>query len=326
LYPTSTANYVLGIQGTSFSSPSVAGALALVLERRHQIRPEWVNNNYPIRSSTLRALAIHTADQAGPNPGPSFKFGYGLFNATSAVNLMAADASTGGATGAKPYVKEVLLPSSEVIQFKIHATSPTTPLKVTLAWTDPAGQSQTLNAVDQTTKRLVNDLDLRIYPPGVTSNFDPNAASTFKPWILNPDLVNKTASARGAAATTGDDSINNVEQVVVNPPSANANDYYIVRVTYKGALSGDQQWVSLIISGSDVPPVDFRITSFTKLLDGSFAIAWNAVVSGEYVVQTSQDLFTWTDVGGPYCANLESMSKIVKPSGPYSYYRIKRIY
>jgi hypothetical protein len=325
--PTWTSNYVIGIQGTSFSAPTVASGLALLLERRHQIRPEWENNDYPIRSSTLRALAVHTTDPATTNNGPSFKFGYGLFDAASAVNLMAADAITGGAGGAKPYVKDTILPSSEVIQFKVHATNSTVPLKVTLAWTDPVPLSgQTQNSVDQTTKRLVNDLDLRVYPPGVTNNFNPNAAGTFKPWILNADLTNKTAAARSAAATTGDDSINNIEQVVVFAPSTNAGDYYTVRVTYKGSLNGGQQWASLITSGNAVPIVDFRITSFTELMDGSFAITWNSVVGGVYYVQTSSDLFTWTDVGGPYVANLESMSKIVTPPGPYSFYRIKRVY
>lgn len=113
---------------------------------------------------------------------------------------------------------------------------------------------------------------------------------------------------------------------MVNSPSTGTNDYYTVRVTYKGSLSGGQQWASLIISGSDVPVVNFRITSFTQLQDGSFAITWNAVVGGVYYVQTSQDLFNWTDVGGPYSANLESMSKIVYPPGPYSFYRVKRVY
>lgn len=324
--PTWTSNYVIGIQGTSFSAPSVSGGLAMVLERRDQIRPDWESNGYPILSSTLRGLSVHTAQQAGTNAGPSFKFGYGLFNAEGAVNLMAADASSTSFGGAKPYVKEAILPSSQVIQFRIHATNSGTPLKVTLAWTDPAGTSQTLNSLDPTTKRLVNDLDLRIYPPGVTNSFNPSATNTFKPWILNPDLTNKTASARGAAATTGDDSVNNLEQVVVNSPSAGTNDYYTVRVTYKGTLNGGQQWASLIISGSDVPVVNFVITSFTQLQDGSFAIDWNSVVGGVYYVQISQDLFNWTNVGGPYSANLESMSEIVQPNGPYSFYRIKRVY
>jgi len=80
--------------GTSFSAPSVSGALALVLQRRHQLQPGWgaLSFGWPIRSSTQRGLAVHTAREAGPAAGPDFRFGYGLFDAVAAVNLMGADA------------------------------------------------------------------------------------------------------------------------------------------------------------------------------------------------------------------------------------------
>ena len=324
-FSTYTSNYV-AIAGTSFSAPSVAGALGLVLERRHQIRPEWAANSYPIRSSTLRALSAHTAKAATTNAGPSFKFGYGLFDAVGAVNLMAADASTGGGTGAKPYVKEVQLVQGQVVQFAVHATNPAVPLKVTIAWTDVPGPSQTLNSIDQTTKRLVNDLDLRVYPPG-TNVYDASASTTAKPYILNPDLTGKTAATRSAAATTGDDAANNLEQVVISSPSTNGT--YTVRVTHKGSLSsGNPQWVSIIISGTDVPAVNFTITSFTRQPDGSFIIDWNAVVGGVYILQTASSIVgPWTDASGPISANLESMSYYIPtPTADQGYFRFVRIY
>jgi hypothetical protein len=316
------------VSGTSFSAPTVCGGLALLMQKRAADRPEWVNNGYPMLSSTLRGLAIHTADQATTSPGPSYKFGYGLFDAAAAVNLMHQDDTSGdnpAANGPKPFVKEVQLntTTSTYIQFKMHAVSSTTPLKATICWTDKDGTGQTTGVVDQKGKRLVNDLDLRIYPPGTTT-FDPNAGSTFKPWKLNPDLDNKTAAVRGQAATTGDDSTNNVEQVVVSNPGTSGD--YIVRVTYKGTLVNGNQWVSVLLAGNTIPAVDFRITSFIQQPDGSFIITWNAVVGGEYTVQVSNDLFTWTDALGPISANLESISMLVHPSGPYQYYRIKRSY
>jgi hypothetical protein len=321
-----TYNYALW-SGTSFSSPSVASGLGLVLQERDQIRPEWATNAWPIRSSTLRALAIETADQVGTNAGPSYQFGYGLFDADNAVNLMAADAHSTDYGGAKPYVKESWLPSSvSEIQFNIQATNNSVPLKITLAWTDPAGPGVANGKEDDPTARLVNDLDLRVYPPG-TTNFDPNASTTFKPWILNPDLTNQTASARSAAATTGDDTRNNVEQVVVNSPLVGTN--YIVRVTAKNNLGSSGQWASIISSGNAVPTVDFRITNISNQGNGYYLITWNAVVGGIYRIQGSPNVFgPYTDATGDISANLESMSYTVQApnNNPDYFWRIARYY
>jgi hypothetical protein len=328
--PTLTYDYAW-VSGTSFSCPAVASGLGLILQERNIIQPTWQGNGFPVLSSTLRALAVHAADQAGTNAGPSYTFGYGLFDAQNAVNLLIADAvtATNPAAGFKPYIKEVDLPAGAYIQYNIYATNSSSPLKVTLAWTDPQGPAQATNVLNDPTPRLVNDLDVRIYPPGTTT-FSPNASTTYKPWILNPDLTNLTVSARSAAATTGDDTRNNLEQVVVNSPLTGTN--YIVRITYKGTLkdnaghTANDQWASLIMSGNLSTALPFIITAFIPQTNGDFIITWNAVVGGEYIIQTSTDLITWTDESGDINANLENMSELITPSGPYTYYRIKRIY
>ncbi len=248
-------------------------------------------------------------------------------NTMDAVNLMNADVTapeSPAGNGPKPYVKEVLLSATTFIQFKMRATSTATPLRATICWIDPAGPAQTLNTVDEQTIRLVNDLDLRIYPPGTTV-FNPSASTTAKPWILNPDLTGQNPTTRASAATTGDDIRNNVEQVVQNSPVT--TDDYILRVTHKGStLSGGQQWVSIILSGNNIPAVDFRITSFIQQPDGSFIITWNAVVGAIYRIQGSSDLVVWTDLTGDISANLESMTRLVQPNGSYYFYRVKRLY
>jgi nucleotidyltransferase/DNA polymerase involved in DNA repair len=328
--PTVTYDYAW-VSGTSFSCPAVASGLGLILQERNIIQPTWQGNGFPVLSSTLRALAVHAADQAGTNAGPSYTFGYGLFDAQNAVNLLIADAvtATNPAAGFKPYIKEVDLPAGAYIQYNIYATNSSSPLKVTLAWTDPQGPAQATNVLNDPTPRLVNDLDIRIYPPGTTT-FSPNASTTYKPWILNPDLTNLTVSARSAAATTGDDTRNNLEQVVVSSPLTGTN--YIVRITYKGTLkdnaghTANDQWASLIMSGNLSTALPFIITAFIPQTNGDFIITWNAVVGGEYIIQTSTDLITWTDESGDINANLENMSELITPSGPYTYYRIKRIY
>jgi Subtilase family len=317
--------------GTSFASPAVASGLGLALQERLIVQPAWANNGFPVLSSTLRALAVHTADQAGSNPGPSYTFGYGLFDAENAVNLMMADANTAhpsppynGADGIKPYVKETVLPSGGFIQYNVYASSTSTPLKVTLAWTDPQGPAQTTGVANDSTARLVNDLDLRVYPPG-TVTFNPSASTTYKPWILNPDLTSQSPTARSAAATTGDDTRNNLEQVVVNSPTTGSP--YIVRVTYKGSLNSGQQSASLIMSGNNAVAVPFVVTQFAPQPNGQFLMTWSSTVGGEYSVQTASGIAgPWSDITPVEPAYQENTSTVVTPNAPSQFYRVARYY
>ena len=326
--PSATNGYNVQ-QGTSFSAPSVTGAISLVLQRRNQVRPGWFTAgvlDFPVRSSSWRALAVHTANEAGTTAGPDYKFGYGLVNAVGMVNLVASDATSGvnpGALGPKPYFKEVLLKDTKFIQFKARALSSSTPLKVTLAWTDPAGLAVLNNTLDNSATRLIQDLDVRVYPPGTTV-FDPVSAVAVKPWVLNPDFVGKSAAVRGAAATRADDTRNNLEQVVIDNPVTTGD--YIVRVTHKDTLVGGSQWASVMISGNTIPAVDFRVTSFIRQPSGDFIITWNAVVGEMTKVQTSGDLVNWVDSTGFISANLESMSELVSPNGSSQFYRLARWY
>jgi trimeric autotransporter adhesin len=330
--------------GTSFSAPSVTGVLALVNQRRTLSRASFANisppgsivvidqnwSNHPLLASGMRALVAHTADEAGSSPGPDYRFGYGVVNATKAVQLISNDSGAGTAPsfgGPKPYYKEVLLGANTKIQFKISRIDASTPIKVTAAWSDPSGAGQTTNVVDQQTARLVNDLDVRIYPPGVIpSSTTKNAAVTHKPWILNPDLVTKSAATRGAAATTGDDSRNNLEQVLANTPIA--GDYTVV-VDHKGfTLNGGNQWVSLAISGVTVPIPPNLTASIINNGNGNFAITWPSVVGARYVVEVSGNLLAWTPASGEISALLESTSlSVSSPLGVSTqFWRVIRVY
>ncbi len=52
------------------------------------------------------------------------------------------------------------------------------PLKATLVWTDPEGPAAPLTALDPTTLRLVNDLDM-------SATFSGGGGTIF-PWVLDP--------------------------------------------------------------------------------------------------------------------------------------------
>lgn len=38
-----------------------------------------------MRAATVKGLALHTADEAGPDPGPDYMFGWGLMNTKRAA-------------------------------------------------------------------------------------------------------------------------------------------------------------------------------------------------------------------------------------------------
>ncbi len=197
--------------GTSMATPNVTGSLGLLV----QLHTQYYGTNQPPLASTLRGLAIATADEAGDAAGPDYRFGWGLLNARSAALLITNNFTSGSLA----HIKEVRLASGDFIEFPIEATN-TQPLSVTICWTDPPGTPPAAS-VDPTNRMLINDLDLRLIR-GSTTNL---------PWVLDPN--NRTA-----AATTADNVRDNVEQVFIGSPTTGT---YTVRVTHKGDLLNDSK-------------------------------------------------------------------------------------
>jgi uncharacterized delta-60 repeat protein len=205
--------------GTSMASPNTSGSIGLLQEHFQNLftgNPPW--------SSTVRALLIHTADEAGPSAGPDYNFGWGLVNARRAAQVMSYDALN----GANFDMQELTLSQGQTINFVV-VSDGAQPLRATIAWTDPAGTPPAAS-LNPTARMLVNDLDLRII----------GGATTYTPWILNP-------TTPGVAATTGDNIRDNVEQVLIQSPPAGT---YTIRITHKGTLAGGPQNVALVVSGA----------------------------------------------------------------------------
>lgn len=203
--------------GTSMATPNAMGTAVLLHELYSREFPGEV-----MRASTLKALLIHTADDLG-NTGPDYTFGWGLINAKDAADTILAHEAVPSANTIVEGVLDTDNPE-DVYAFSWDGSSP---IRVTLCWTDPAGTS--VSGLDNRTAVLVNDLDIAIEKD----------STTFSPYIL--DVENPADPA-----TTGDNTLDNVEQIDIASPSSGT---YTLTVSHKSTLSGSSQNYSLIITG-----------------------------------------------------------------------------
>ena len=105
-------------------------------------------------------------------------------------------------------------------------------LKVTICWTDTPLTNRIQSTLNNRTKSLVNDLDLRITR---ISN-----SQEFHPWTL--DVENPS----NLAVQTTDNDTDNVEQVLITAATAQ-NEQYLLTISHKGTLkelSGTNQEIN----------------------------------------------------------------------------------
>ena len=218
----STSNNAYAIySGTSMSSPAAAGSGFLLQEYYFRL------HNSFMRSATLKGILIHTADEAGPTDGPDYQYGYGLIDMPKAASVI-------GSNNTDQLIQENLLTTAAGVYTLPLIASGKGPLMATICWTDPAASVDEVNTLNNPARKLVNDLDLR-----VAGN-----STTYMPWVLN--RLNP-----GSPATHGDDSLNNIEKIVI--PNTVPGKAYTLTVTHKGSLRTGAQAYSLIVSGVGNP-------------------------------------------------------------------------
>ena len=221
--------------GTSMSAPNTTGSLALLQELHNSVEGSIMD------ASTLKALVIHTADEAGSNPGPDYVFGWGLLNTQSAADVILNSLTNSIVNG------NMVQGAVDLINVDL---APGTPFKATIVWNDPAGFPPAAS-LDPATLLLRNDLDIRLK--------DPSGNTVGLPWVLDPNNPS-------SAATTGDNFRDNVEQIVLSNPAVGGT--YQLEVTHKGTLASASQDYSIIISGITVPTATDFTANTTTICQG----------------------------------------------------------
>lgn len=176
--------------GTSMACPAISGILSQLLEG---YKLQHSGNEAP--GALMKCILLNTADDLG-NPGPDFKYGFGRVNARRAYNLMNSNQFLSGNAN-----------QNDSLTFNINVPSGTGQLRVMIYWNDK-------EALPVAARALVNNLDLGVINPANQITF---------PYVLDPtpNPVNLDLPA-----TRGVDTLNNMEQVVIdNPVSGNYTIY-----------------------------------------------------------------------------------------------------
>ncbi len=207
------------LEGTSMSAPNVSASMALL-----QLHYQNINGGDIMRASTLKALVLHSADEAGEHDGPDYIYGWGLMNTERAAGVISDNQG-------HDVIDEVVLSNGDT--YSRNVTVPVgADFRVTICWTDIPG-SPTSPQLNPSTPMLVNDLDLSI--EGLGQN-------TYYPYSL--DRENPSA----AATTDGKNYVDNVEMIYIEGAEAGT---YTITVDHDGTLATGGQIFSIIISGID---------------------------------------------------------------------------
>ncbi len=239
--------------GTSMSAPSVTGALGLLYQ-------QWENYMGGIpRSATMKGIAIHTTDEAGPAPGPDYHFGWGLMNTERAADLIALNTSS----DCQVITEDVLLAGNtrKVYQF---SSDGNIPIKATLIWTDKPGTRLNGGDLNPTHKNLEVDMDISILVNG----------STYFPYVLDPNNPS-------APATSGRNNTDNIEQIYIPDPDVGN---YEITVNMPSALAENFEF-TLITTGFNGPSKDLIINDSQITADKIFSTHGSITALGRTFIE-----------------------------------------
>ena len=243
-------SYQMG-NGTSYSAPQVTGILGLWSQIYQSLFA-----GQKLNAASTKNLLIHTAQEAG-NVGPDVWYGWGFVDAKKGAELLVQKKQN------KVIFEDKELKNAKKNEFLVK-TDGSQSLKATIVWTDPSNKNSNYNtyseAYNDRTSKLVNDLDLRV------TNVQTN--EVYYPWKLD-------VTAPRNPAIKGDNTVDNVEQVLIDQPAAGI---YKIEVSNKGTLvnndgaNTEKQVYSMIVTGYTEIPTPEVIpaeASPTLLADGN---------------------------------------------------------
>ncbi len=257
---TAPNNGYLTFGGTSGAAPGIAGISAQLYQAYME-----TNGGAMPNSALIKAVLLNTANDYG-NVGPDFKFGFGVVNALRAGILiedgrhLTDDVSQGNTN-----THTITVPAG------------TTQMRAMVYWDDPA-------ASPGATTALVNDLDLVVTDP---------ASATYLPYVLDST---PTPAALDTPATNGIDRLNNVEQVLINNPTAGTYD---IDITGFNVPMGPQEYYVVYEIIAEELTVTHPNGSEKLLPNDIVPIHWDAYNTGSsFVVEYSDDNgATWNNIG-----------------------------
>jgi PKD repeat protein len=196
-------NGYMSFGGTSAAAPSTAG----VITQLYQAYRELNSGNDP-ESPLIKAVAMNSANDLG-NPGPDFKYGWGLINGLGAVEILEQNQYSDSTVSQADTNTHVIPVPAGLKQ-----------VRIMVYWMDKEASTSAATA-------LVNNLDMQVTTPGGT---------LFNPLVLNhaPNPV-----TLDAPAVQGIDNLNNVEQVRIDNPAAGN---YTLKVRGKTVPFGPQKY------------------------------------------------------------------------------------
>ncbi len=228
--------------GTSAAAATVTGAVALLVQKYRQ-----ESDGCDPRAAEMKALLVHTAAEAGSAAGPDYASGHGLLDARAAADVLDQN---GSQPDSAKLIRVDVSDTSEARELTTaESIDASTPIRVTLAWTDPAAPPN-FGGIDDATPALINDLDLAlIAPDGVTA---------FYPWSLDPSAPTEPATR------VGPNAVDNVEVVDVDSADNTWTGAWTIRVGLNGELSRDQPQPYALVSSVPLATPEHPILSVPR--------------------------------------------------------------
>jgi hypothetical protein len=243
----------------AFGQDGSSGAAALVSGSALLIQDAYKQKFNTLPSSALVRAALINAANDILQPGPDYRSGFGSLNTERALRQIINNQFYNGTVNI-----------GAVVQYSLAIPLNTKELKITLAWNDIA-------ATPNAAKALINDLDVELIETATGNIIYPLVLSSF----ANADSLN-------AAAVQRRDTLNTVEQIVLNNPSAGN---YIIKVkgsnvqgtqpfsvVYNTELNDGFQFTYPSKNDNLFPSVNntIRWQSFTNATTGNLDISYDA--------------------------------------------------